>query len=236
MTKPGRRWTTTNLARLWAAWAAHELAERAASLSAAAAGPPGHRAGDLVELADGLEDLQREATAAAVIAERVDGASWERIGDALQVTRQAAQKRFGSWEEPFRMAIALPRAARRHVEATSEVVGDPDYYADLLASAQGGADEAGDPDALMVDERRFVTSEVANVARLASMIAGRELPAGVDELDARLELQDRKIDLYELMLALDPGSYANDGQTREALSEARIVREHLLEQIAAAKG
>lgn len=235
MTDSARRWTTTNLARLSAAWAAHELAQRAAAVAATAAGSLEHRPGELAELGEALEDVQREATAAAVVAERVEGASWDQIGDALQVTRQAAQKRFGKWEEQFRIAVALPRSARRHVAAVSEVLGDPDRYAGWLARpADGerpGIDEARLPDAFGVDERRFVTSEIANVARLASMIAGRELPAGVDELAARLELQDRKIALYEIQLALDPGSYADDGQTREALSEARIVRDHVLEQL-----
>lgn len=236
MAEAERRWTTTNLARLSAGWAAHELAQRAAALAGTAAGPFEHGTGGLVELGDGLEALQREATAAAVVAERVDGASWDQIGDALQTTRQAAHKRFGKWEEQFRIAVALPRSARRHVEAVSEVLGHPDRYAGWLARpANGerpGIKEAALPDAFGVDERRFVTSEIANVARLASMIANRELPAGVDELDSRLELQDRKIALYEIQIALDPGSYAGDGRTREALSEAQIVRDHVLQQLA----
>lgn len=231
MTETPRRWTTPNLARLWVAWSAHELAERADLVSAAGASVRGawdHAgAGQLIELAEPLEVLQREATAAAVICERVHGASWDRIGELLSVTRQAAQKRFGKWEEPFRQAVALPHAARRSLDVTI-ALHDPDRYAALLPSADGPDDDrTADPFA--VDDRRFVTAEIANVARLASMIANRELPVGVDEIRARLELQDRKIALYEIKLALVPGR--DHAETAEALHEARVVRDHVLAQL-----
>lgn len=221
-----------NLAQLWAGWTAHELAGAAAAVAGTAAGLPQYRpSGVLAERAATLEDLQREATVAAVVAERVDGASWDRIGDAFLITRQAAQKRFGKWEEPFRTAVALPAAARRHVATASEVLRDPDRYAQLLADAVPAADSDHHTDALMIDPDRFVTCEIANVARLASMIANRQLPTGVDELDARLELQDRKIGLYEAKLTLQPDRSGDHGDTLEALNEARIVRDHVLEQL-----
>ena len=54
---------------------------------------------DVLVRLEALRDVTRaasEATGAAVAAARAAGVSWQRVGDALGVSRQAASQRFGA--------------------------------------------------------------------------------------------------------------------------------------------
>ncbi len=55
---------------------------------------PGAELSELVEAAVALERAE-ERLADAVLSARVAGASWGQVGDAMSITRQAAQHRFG---------------------------------------------------------------------------------------------------------------------------------------------
>lgn len=55
---------------------------------------PQNDVSDLILLAAVVDEAQ-SAMAAAVEQLRADGASWSQIGDALGMTKQAAEKRFG---------------------------------------------------------------------------------------------------------------------------------------------
>ncbi|OHV29932.1 hypothetical protein BBK14_34065, partial [Parafrankia soli] len=89
------------LARLSLSSAAAEAARVAGGLVPTSADGYGSPAG-LVEYAQRLVSDAQEVLAAAVVAARARGTTWEEIGEALGISRQAAQERFrtriADWE------------------------------------------------------------------------------------------------------------------------------------------
>jgi hypothetical protein len=223
------RWTTTNLAALCAIDSAMGTADLALQLAATEADDD-DRAGEAVELTRALERATGQAQRDAVVLERVLGRTWAQAGEALGVARQAAQKRFGPAEERFRLAVALPQGARQHVEGAPPALLSPDATRARIHSTMH-ADAAGEELQRMarldVDDETFVREETANTQYLAGLLAGKALPAGVDELLARVGLQDRRIALYKTAATLDE----DPGAALDALMEAEIVREHLVDEL-----
>jgi len=60
-----------------------------------------------LEAAHDLTIMLNLGSLGAATAARAQGRSWAEIGDALGVTRQAAQQRFGIWTDPD-SALVLP--------------------------------------------------------------------------------------------------------------------------------
>lgn len=88
---------------------------------------PGHDPEHALAAARALRPLADEALRALVGVARQRGASWQRIGDVLGITRQAAFQRFGSPIDP-RTGVTmdrtiLPGAAERAVTLLDAVAG-----------------------------------------------------------------------------------------------------------------
>ena len=101
------RYTPAMLARLTYSYAAYELSERLVS----EAGTYGDEYGRGAFLAEEAATIVSEAMAlleAAVVADRLRGASWLAVADALEVSAEAAQERFASAERRFRDALLFP--------------------------------------------------------------------------------------------------------------------------------
>jgi hypothetical protein len=135
-----------------------------------------------------LDRLERDAVACA----RVAGASWSTIADALNITRQAAQKRHRSTPSPptaapapmrtvlvtapARMAVRLGRQEARAMG--SDVVGSEHLLLGILRS--------GDPAAARVFNELGVTLDDARAAAQPTLVDGRAHvePAGKDGISA----------------------------------------------------
>ena len=134
---------------------------------------PGEDLEHALAAARALRPLADEALRSVVAAARQQGSSWQRIGDGLGITRQAAFQRFGTPLDP-RTGVAmertvLPGAAERAVDLLDAVAAhrweaavagfspamaaqlSPDGLADAYAAviATGGERESrGDPVAI----------------------------------------------------------------------------------------
>lgn len=106
-------WTDATRARMVVADEAAELADRAAGLVPIAPSElladgrvayPGER----LQAAAGLVFAAEQLLAQTVVVERLGGVSWERIGAALQTSKQAAHERFSAAERRFRAELARP--------------------------------------------------------------------------------------------------------------------------------
>jgi len=100
-------------ARLAHAAAAHELSEQLISEGSADADGYG-RGAFLTEAAHRVYTDTRALLAAAVVADRLRGASWAEVGDALGITRQSAHERFDDAEREFREAVLFPHRQPEH--------------------------------------------------------------------------------------------------------------------------
>ena len=101
------RYTPAMLARLTYSYAAYELSERLVS----EAGTYGDEYGRGAFLAEEAATIVSEAMAlleAAVVADRLRGASWLAVADALEVSAEGAEERFASAERRFRDALLFP--------------------------------------------------------------------------------------------------------------------------------
>jgi len=136
-----------------------------------------------------LDRLERDAVACA----RVAGASWSTIADALNITRQAAQKRHRGMKQvareaspasvdtvlvtaPARMAVRMGRDEARAMG--SDVVGSEHLLLGIL--------RCGDQRAASVLAEMGVTIEDARIAAQPTLIDGQghSEPAGKDGISA----------------------------------------------------
>ncbi len=131
---------------------------------------PGGDPEHALAVARALRPLADEALSTLVTAAREQGASWQRVGDALGITRQAAFQRFGSPLDPRTGVVmqrtVLPGAAERALDLLDAVAGHrweqaatgfgpvlaaqlrpdglADAYATVIATA-GELESRGDP-------------------------------------------------------------------------------------------
>lgn len=112
-TIPVAPWTEASRARVVVAMEAAELADRAQAMVPIVEGElradgrveyPGER----IQAAAHLVFQAQQVLTGAVVAERLGGASWEQIGAALGVSRQAAHERYAAEEKRFRDELAHP--------------------------------------------------------------------------------------------------------------------------------
>jgi hypothetical protein len=115
-----------------------------------------------------LSDLGTEVVQRAVAEARAAGRSWARIGEALGVTKQAAQQRFGVREEP-----AAPRPTGPHEG--------------VLAAAAGEARRAG---RRRVEPADVVLALLPGTAGPTSLGGAALAGLGVDPAAARRHLGD----------------------------------------------
>ena len=106
------RYTPAMLARLAYSYAAYELSERLVS----EASTYGDEYGRGAFLAEEAATIVSEATAlleAAVVADRLRGASWPAVADALEMSAEAAEERFASSRAPVSRGAAVPAPPSR---------------------------------------------------------------------------------------------------------------------------
>lgn len=221
------------LARLAVSDAAADLADRAGGLVPTSSDGYRHR-GDLVEDAAQLLSAAQEVLAQAVVAERARGATWEEIGDALAISRQAAQERFrvpaAAWERGLDRpyvpsaggkilnpqlphAALAPHTAAEHLDRwvhQRTQPGDPDRGARpvsaVLADRDGWA--LGLSSAVIASSRRLLDSTT-------------RLEPAPGEATHERTLAERKVALYEVMLVEKPGDVATLDQL--AAARARLA-------------
>lgn len=157
-----------------AAWKALETAVAATAPEAYRASRPGL----LIETAQWLTGYAQSVLRAAVIATHEQGQSWEQIGQALGVSRQAAHERFAGVVTEFRTQLAAHLAAlETNPHATpgpGRLVDTPrrapllDRWLTELGAVPGTLTEAGKPGqllALLSNPASAAAGSVSTVAR-----------------------------------------------------------------------
>jgi hypothetical protein len=207
-------YTNAMLARLAHAAAAHELSEQLISAGSADADGYG-RGAFLTEATHRISSETRALLAAAVVADRLRGASWAEVGDALGITRQSAHERFGDAEREFREAVLFPHRQPEPVGrgycVAPYAVEQPDVVRERLdrwvvenhrSSSRSELEPFTRGLAAMRDS--WTIDRMGEVLRLSEMLIDRKLPTGVTYEQARRRHAELKVELYERMTADRP--------------------------------
>jgi hypothetical protein len=222
-------YTSAQLGRLTHADAAHELSERLVSIASTHVDGYG-RGAFLTEEANQVLADARALLAAAVVADRVRGASWAEVGEALGISKQSAHERFGDAEREFRDALLFPHRdgppGGLGYTVAPYAVEQPDTVRERLdrwvvehrRSSGPGCDEPQPVTrGLEVMSDRWTTDAIGQVTQLARRLIDRTLPDGVSEDTARRRLAEVKLELYERMHVERP----DDPEVAVQLMEAR---------------
>lgn len=229
------RWTTLNLAALSAATAAARV-PRTADLVGVAAGRDGllH---ELVQRGPLVDDAERRLFHRAVVLERLCGATWDDVGQAIGESAGAAEVRYSGYERAFLMAEAFP--IRRGPDGRPGRI-DPEVVqgADAWARALDGHAPLWAPlpsTLLALDDETWLAYELDALGRMRAAVHGHDLPVGVDPLEARLAYESRRL----ASLAWDVGrdrSGAPDPALLDAIAEATAECAGLVGALAAQNG
>jgi len=222
------RYTPAMLARLTYSFAAYELSERLVS----EAGTYGDEYGRGAFLAEEAATIVSEAMAlleAAVVADRLRGASWLAVADALEASAQGAEERFAPAERRFRDALLFPY---RHAEngglgyaAAPYAVEEPgrvrkqldDWIVQHRRSSGPNRDEPEPATrGLGAMAGTWITERIRQVLELSDALMKRELPDGVSCKDAQLRHAQMKVELYETMARDRPESREFEQELAEA--------------------
>jgi hypothetical protein len=209
-------YTHAMLARLAHAAAAQELSEQLISEGSADADGYG-RGAFLTEEAHRIYSDTRSLLAAAVVADRLRGASWAEVGDALGITRQSAHERFGDAEREFREAVLFPHRQPGHGGrgycAAPYAVEQPDVVRERLdrwvvENRRSSGPDRTEPEpftrGLAAMRDGWTMDRMGEVLRLSEMLIDRKLPTGVTYEQARWRHAELKVELYERMTADRP--------------------------------
>ena len=167
---------------------------------------------------------------AAVIADRLRGASWSDVGEALDITKQSAHERFADAERQFREALLFPYRCPEHGGLGDTVAPyaalEPDRVRDRLdawvverrRSSGSGRDEPQPVTrGLQAMRDTWTTDRTRQVLQLTDALIHGELPEGVTRENAERHLAELKVDLYERMVDERP----EDTDVASQLMEAR---------------
>jgi hypothetical protein len=192
----------------------------------------GHlRPGELLEEATRLVAGAEATLRMAVVAERLRGTSWAEIGEALGVTRQSAHERYASFEREMRAALLFPDRAGEDGGlgwwAVPDGLEDPERTARDLDEWERRHREATDPErgetAVSAGlQTRRTLDETGAVIELAKLLFDASLPQGVTRERAERELYERKVAVFERMLAegtTDPAVATQLAEARARLAE-----------------
>ena len=207
--------------------------------------------GELVEFAHRLVREAEDVRLLAVAAERARGVPWDTIGEALgDISRQAAQKRFGERVDELELDVLLPVRQSAIGDGTTHSVGpeaalNPERTVKRLDAWAQRHHERSDGGKDIVDrlvshglrKRSRALDHMSAVTKLAALLmdatgsfASRELPPGVTERYARRRLLEAKLALYDAMRsdstrvdadALEEASRAFDELVEICTDEAR---------------
>lgn len=181
-------------------------------------------------LADARAFLQ-----AAVIADRLRGAPWASIAEALDSSPESARERFGQSEQDFRDALLFPYRYSENGSLGSTVapyaVEEPDHVRERLDAWVVEHRRSNGPDrdepqpvtrGLTAMSATWIVERMSQVLALTDALIKRALPAGVSYDQARRRHAELKVELYEAMVAQRPGVLDVEMQLMEA-------RQHLAE-------
>ncbi|MGO9959160.1 MAG: hypothetical protein ACLP50_24860 [Solirubrobacteraceae bacterium] len=231
-------YTSARLARLTHADAAHELSERLVSLTSTYADGHGHGA-FLTEETAGVLSGAHELLAAAVVADRLRGASWSDVGESLGITKQSAHERFAEAEREFRDALLFPHRQPEHglgYTVAPYAVVEPDRVRERLdawviehqRSSGPNRDEPSPVTrGLQAMRDTWTIDRTGQVLELATALIDDRLPAGVTHEQAERRLAELKVELYEAMHAKNP-------EDRQVALQLMDARENLITRTQAA--
>ncbi len=209
-------YTPSRLARLTHAHAAYELSDRLVSVACTHSDGYGRGAFLTEEAAQVLSDAQA-LLAAAVVADRLRGASWSEVGESLQISKQSAHERFTSSERDFRDALLFPHRQSEHgglgytaapyaVEAPDAVREQLDQWVVKQHRNSGPDHEQAEPvtRGLAAMRESFTMDRTSEILRLSQALIDHQLPAGVSYQHARRRHAELKVALYERMVNENP--------------------------------
>lgn len=223
------RYTPTMLGRLAYSHAAHELSERLVS----EVGTYSDAYGRGAFLAESASTIVSEANAlleAAVVADRLRGASWDAVAEALDVSAEAAQERFAPAERRFHEAVLFPyrnpETGGPGYTAAPYAVEEPDWVRERLDAwvvqrRRGRGPDRDEPEpvtrGLAAMARTWIAERIGQVLELSDALIKRKLPDDVSYKEAELRHAQLKVELYEVMADERPGNR----EVAQHLTEAR---------------
>lgn len=208
-------YTPSRLARLTHAHAAHELSDRLVSVACTHSDGYGRGAFLTEEAAQVLSDAQA-LLAAAVVADRLRGASWSEVGESLQISKQSAHERFTSSERDFRDALLFPHRQSEHgglgytapyaLEAPDAVRERLDQWVVEQRRRSGPTRDEAEPvtRGLAAMRESFTMDRTSEILRLRQALIDHQLPGGVSYQHARRRHAELKVALYERMVSENP--------------------------------
>jgi hypothetical protein len=233
MTEDRLTYTPAMFARLTYSHAAQELSERLVA-EAATYGDEYGRGAFLAEEAATILSEAKALLEAAVVADRLRGVSWLAVAEALDLSAEAAEDRFGSAERQFRESLLFPHRYPENgglgYTVAPYAVEQPDGVRERLDAWVVQHRRSSGPDR---DERQPVTRGLAPMARtwiaerigqvleLADALMKHELPDGVSYKDAERRHAQLKVELYEAMAQERPAS--RDVQQQLVRARARLA-------------
>ena len=223
------RYTLSMLGRLAYSHAAYELSERVVS----EVGTYSDGFGRGAFLAEEAATIVSEANAlleAAVVADRLRGASWDAVAEALDLSAEVARARFGSAERQFREAVLFPyrdpETGGLGYAAAPYAVEEPDWVrarldAWVVEHRRSSGRDRDEPEpvtrGLAAMARTWIAERIGQVLELSDALIKRELPDGVSYKGAELRHAQLKVELYEAMQAQGTAS----DELERSLAEAR---------------
>jgi hypothetical protein len=225
------------LARLAYSENAHELSERLVS----EVGTYSDAYGRGAFLAEEAVTPLSEANAlleGAVVADRLRGASWSSVAEALDVSADVAQERFSSAERRFREALLFPHRCPANGGIGHTVapyaVEEPDRVRERLDAWVVGHHSNSGPNrdelepvtrGLTAMAGSWIAERVSQVVGLSDALMKRHLPDGVSYEDAVFRHAQLVVGLYEAMAAEQPGNSDVEQQLADARQRLRELCE-----------
>lgn len=244
MSRDELTYTPAMLARLTYSHAAHELSERLVSEAATYSDEYG-RGAFLAEEAATILSEAKTLLEAAVVADRLRGVSWLAVAEALDLSPEAAEGRFGSAERRFREALLFPRRFSENgglgYTVAPYAIEQPDRVREQLDEwvvehRRSSGPDRGEPApvtrGLAPMARTWIASRIGQVLELSDALMKQELPDGVSYKNAELRHAQLKVELYEAMSAERPASR----DVQQQLARARAQLAELGESSSAGRG
>jgi hypothetical protein len=211
-------YTPAMFARLVYSHAAQELSERLVS-EAAAYGDEYGRGAFLAEEAATILSEAKALIEAAVVADRLRGVSWLAVAEALEMSAEAAEGRFGSAERQFREMLLFPHRSPENgglgYTVAPYAVEEPDGVRERLDGWVVQHRRSSGPDrdepqpvtrGLAPMARTWIAERIGQLLELSDALMRHDLPDGVSCKDAKLRHAQFKVQLYEAMAAERPAS------------------------------
>ena len=183
-------------------------------------------------LAEEAVTIASEANAlleAAVVADRLRGASWAAVAEALNTSAEAAQKRFGLAERRFREAMLFPHrypdTGGLGYTAAPHAAEEPDRVRERLDAwvvehrrSNRRDRDAQDPvtGGLSAMGRTWIAERIGEVLELSDALIKRQLPDGISYKDAELCQAQLNVELYDAMATERPESLELEQQLTRA--------------------